>query len=98
MEEQKEKTVKMDVIKNEGTPKKLTYEELNNTCAQLYQQNQQLLRQVQQLNNAAMFKRLDYLFLVLQNEKVFNDKDFVNSCTNEIKEALSVEPAAHKEE
>lgn len=98
MEEQKNKTVKMDVIKNENTSKKLTYEELNNTCAQLYQQNQQLLRQVQQLNNTVMFKRLDYLFLVLQNENVFNDKSFVDSCTNEIKEALSVEPAAHKEE
>lgn len=98
MEEQKNKTVRMDVIKNEDTSKKLTYEELNNTCAQLYQQNQQLLRQVQQLNNTVMFKRLDYLFLVLQNENVFNDKSFVDSCTNEIKEALSVEPAAHKEE
>ena len=71
---------------------KLTYEQLNNICSELYQQNQQLQRQLQQANMVNMFKRLDYLFLVLKYEGVFKDPDFVNECIEEIKGAIIVKP------
>ena len=89
MEEKKNKT--MGVAK-EGTPEKeqqkLSYEELNEVCGQLYQENQKLMKQLQQMNMTNMFKRLDYLFLVLQNEQVIKDPEFVGNCVEEIKEAL----------
>ena len=37
-----------------------------------------------------MFKRLDYLFKVVENANTFKDGDFLNSCMDEIKEALTI--------
>ena len=37
-----------------------------------------------------MFKRLDYLFKVVELANTFKDPDFVNSCMDELKEALTV--------
>lgn len=94
MEEKKSKVVNM---KGENTePKKLTYEQLNNACNQLFQQNQQLLQKIQEINAVNMFKRLDYLFKVVEFATTFKDADFVNSCIDEIKEALT--PSKESEE
>jgi hypothetical protein len=95
MEEQKlGKTVKMNTEKkkenNINSQQKLTYDQLNNVCAQLYQENQNLVKQLQQANMASMFRRLDYLFMVLKYEAVFKDPDFINSCIDEIKEAITI--------
>lgn len=97
MEDKKAKTVNMgtgrkkeNVENNINSQQKLTYEQLNNVCSQLYQENQNLIKQLQQANLTSMFKRLDYLFLVLKYEKVFKDPDFINSCVNEIKDAIII--------
>jgi len=74
---------------------KLSYEQLNEACSQLYQQNQNLLRQLQQANLTNMFKRLDYLFNVLNYNSLF-DADFVYDCVKEIKEALTVDQPEEK--
>ena len=89
-----EKKSKPQVPQGEGQQKKLSYDELNETCMQLYQQNQTLMRQLAQANYTNMFKRLDYLFMVVENMEVFDD-EFINSCVDEIKEALT---PAEKEE
>lgn len=86
MEEKKAKKVKLG--NKEGN--KLTYEQLNDTCNQLLQQNQQLYRQLKEVDMANMFKRLDYLFKVVENANTFKDGDFLNSCMDEIKEALTI--------
>lgn len=86
-----EKTPKDDKQK-EKTP--LTYEQLNNVCQQLFQQNQQLREKVAELGNMAMFKRLDYLFKVVELSSTFKDSDFINSCMDEIKDALTVKEEA----
>lgn len=70
---------------------KLTYEQLNDACSQLYQQNQYLQNQLKQANLTNMFKRLDYLFKVLECEKVIKDSEFINNCVEEIKDALTVD-------
>ena len=102
-----EKEVKMNVVrseksqgnKNDGKSQKLTYEQLDNACSQLYQQNQNLIRQIRQIDQVNMFKRLDYLFMVLKYESAFKDADFVNSCIDEIKEAMTIPaPEETKEE
>lgn len=95
MEEKKSKVVNM---KGENTePKKLTYEQLNNACNQLFQQNQQLLHKIQEINAVNMFKRLDYLFKVVELAATFKDADFVNSCIDEIKEALTPSEESEKD-
>jgi hypothetical protein len=77
---------------------KLTYEQLNDACAQLYQQNQVLAKQLQQANMTNMFKRLDYLFMALNYSSVINDNDFIGRCVEEIKEALTIAPAEEDKE
>lgn len=72
----------------EKTP--LTYEQLNNVCQQLFQQNQQLREKITELGNVAMYKRLDYLFKVVELSSTFKDADFINACMDEIKEALTI--------
>lgn len=77
---------------------KLTYEQLNDACAQLYQQNQVLAKQLQQANMTNMFKRLDYLFMALNYSSVIDDNDFIGRCVEEIKEALTIAPAEEDKE
>jgi hypothetical protein len=91
-ETKKARQVEMKPIKKDNPDKKLSYEELNNTCVQLYQQNQHLLKQMSQMNMTNMFKRLDYLFMVLKYESVIKDAEFVNACVEEIKTAIAGEP------
>lgn len=98
MENQETKEVKMNVVKNaekeEPKQQKYTYEELNNICIQLSQQNQELIMQLRQANQVNMFKRLDYLFKVVEIANSigtwhFND-DFIQKCIEEIQEAMTI--------
>ena len=95
--EKKTKNVKMEVVKNEQeAPQKLSYEQLNQACAQLYQQNQQLIRQLEEMNAVNMFKRLDYLFKVLENSSMFGD-EFIGNCAKEIQDAITIPQKDSKE-
>lgn len=70
--------------------RKLTYEQLNDACQQLFQQNQQLRLQLQEANMVNVFRRMDYLFKVLELSNCFKDQEFVASCEEELKEALTI--------
>lgn len=104
MEENKAKEVKMSkgsIKKAEPkavSSQRLTYEQLNDACNQLFQQNQQMRKAIEELNMANMFKRLDYLFKVVENAGTFKDSDFLNSCMDEIKETLTLQPEDNKAE
>ncbi len=52
-------------------------------------QNAQLIYQLQNANMNNMFKRLDYLFKVIENAAMF-DETFVEQCTIEIKELMTL--------
>lgn len=67
----------------EKEKKELSYEELKNVAGQLSQQNQQLNMMLQQANMTNVFKRLDYLFKILENKDCF-DSDFIITCSDEI--------------
>lgn len=69
--------------------KKLTYEQLNDACNQLWQQNKQLVKRNKELEQFVMNKRLDYLFKVLECSKEFSS-DFIENCASEIEEAITV--------
>jgi hypothetical protein len=95
MEEQKAKTVEMNASQEN---KKLSYEKLNEVCMRLEQQNQYLVRELQKANLTNMFKRLDYLFKVVEYSHSFGDAEFVGNCIEEIKEAMTINAEEGKEE
>ena len=109
MEEQKNsKEVKMGVVKNgenKEQSQKLSYEQLNQACMELSQQNQQmnqyiqkLHQQVREMQSFIQTKRMDYLFEVVRissqerkdSEYPCFAKDFVEDCINEIQESLTI--------
>ena len=98
MEEQKKKVVKMQpAIKEERPEKKLSYSELENVAHQLSEQTKQLYMKLQAANMSNMFKRLDYLFKVVENGHMFK-QDFLEKCIAEIEEIMTVPEETDKEE
>lgn len=87
MEEQKEKVIKMQP--EAERPEKMSYEQLENVAHQLSEQAKQLYMQLQNANMSNMFKRLDYLFKVVENNHMFK-LDFVNKCINEIEDFMTI--------
>lgn len=69
--------------------KELSYEELKNVAGQLQQQNMQLRQALQRANYENLFRRLDYLFKVVENSAVFSE-EFVVSCVEEIEDSIKV--------
>lgn len=87
MEEKKmPEEVKQEV---KDTPKKMTYEQLENVAHQLSAQANQLYTKLQEANMTNMFKRLDYLFKVVENAHAF-DEEFVNRCVSEIEDLITL--------
>lgn len=97
MEENKEAKV-VDMMSTEGRPmkpEKLSYEQLENVASQLSNQAKQLYAKLQEANMTNMFKRLDYLFKVVDSAHAFNE-EFVNKCVTEIEYLMTV-PEDNKE-
>lgn len=99
MEEQKKKVVKMQPVTKDERPEKLSYEQLENVAHQLSEQAKQLYMKLQAANMSNMFKRLDYLFKVVENGHMFK-QDFFEKCIAEIEEIMTVpeEPENSEEE
>ena len=90
MEEQKKKVVEMQpVTKETERPEKMSYEQLEQIAHQLSEQARQLYNQLQKSNMTNMFKRLDYLFKVVENGHMFK-QDFLEKCIAEIEELMTV--------
>ena len=104
------KEVKMNVHAEQ--PQKLSYEELNQACAemsqQIQQQNkyiQQMHKQIQEMNFMLQNKRMEYLFKVVEianrsnvSEYACFAKDFVENCIAEIQESLTIPQQEEKKE
>ena len=72
---------------------KMSYEELNNVAHQLSEQSKTLYQKLQEANMTNAFKRLDYLFKVLENKKTFVEIDqpeFVTDCAYEIQQIITL--------
>lgn len=81
---------------NASAPKKLSYSELENVCHQLSAQSQQLNTQNQQLrmalneaNLSNLYKRLDYLFEVINRDNSYLSVDFKKQCAEEIETLMA---------
>lgn len=100
MEEQKGKVVEMTPqAKGTEQPQKMSYEQLEQVAHQLSEQARQLYDQLQKSNLNNMFKRLDYLFKVVENGHMFK-QDFLDKCVKEIEDIMTVpeEPENSEEE
>lgn len=73
----------MEENKATETIKNPSYEQLEKDVASLKSMNNQLIMQLQQVNISTLFKRLDYLFKVVEFREAFNE-EFVNNCVEEI--------------
>ena len=87
MEEQKKKVVEMKP--QVQRPEKMSYDQLESVAHQLSEQNRQMFAKIQELNMANVFKRLDYLFKVIENGHMFK-QDFLEKCIAEIEEIMTV--------
>lgn len=94
MEEQKKTTREKHT---EQRPEKMSYEQLENVAHQLSEQNRQLFAKLQELNMANMFKRLDYLFKVVENGHMFK-QDFLEKCIAEVESLMTVPEQEEKPE
>lgn len=81
-----EENVKDTVVKENA---KMSYEQLENVAHQLSEQIKQLYAKLQESNLENMFKRLDYLFKVIENAHAFNE-EFVSKCTSEIESLMAL--------
>ena len=67
---------------------KPSYEQLEREVTGLRGMNNQLIMQLQQMNIGNLFKRLDYLFKVVEFREAFNS-DFATKCVEEIEEHMT---------
>lgn len=95
MEEQKEKVVEMKPQMQR--PEKMSYEQLEGVAHQLSEQNRQLFAKLQELNMTNMFKRLDYLFKVIENGHMFKQY-FLEKCIAEVESLMTVPEQEEKPE
>lgn len=72
----------MEEITKNVEEKKLSYEELENLANNLY-------ISLQNAEMANVFKRLDYLFKVVENKASFNAR-FTKSCVDEIETIMTI--------
>ena len=74
---------------NKAKKEKMSYEELENIAHQLSEQSRVLMQKLQEANMSNMFKRVDYLFKVLEFENMFSDS-FIDKCAQEIQDMISI--------
>lgn len=94
MEETKEKEVK-----------KMTYSELENVAHQmseqsrnLYMQNQQLIQKLQEANLSNFFKRLDWLWAIINSTTPYITEEFKQKCGEEFMNNMTLSPEEDNKE
>lgn len=96
MGETKEKKAKVVEMQPVAGVEKKTYEQLEIENNQIKQQAEAMYRQIQQMNMQNIFKRLEFLFKVVENRSAFPE-DFKNKCVFEIVNLLTI-PEEQKQE
>jgi len=73
--------------------KVLTYDELKDVCNQLQQQNTFLRNELQKHAGEDFFKRIEYLFKVIENKDLFIavDNEFFNDSVKDLISILRIE-------
>ena len=76
---------------------KLSYDELNQVSQQLFQENKMLRTKVQELSVEAFYKRIEYMFKVVELASVFS-KEFVERTIQEIETIMKADKEQKAEE
>lgn len=76
---------------------KLSYEQLENVCHQLSEQARTLYQKLQEADMTNLFKRLDYLFAVVENIDKF-PAEFGKKCVEEIVVSMTLPEKPVEEE
>jgi len=73
--------------------KALTYDELKDVCNQLQQQNTFLRNELQKHAGEDFFKRIEYLFKVIENKELFAaiDANFFNESVSDLISILRID-------
>lgn len=87
MEENKKEINEAEI--KAGLENKMSYEQLSDMAWKLNEQVNTLYKKLQESNLYNTFKRLDYLFKVMEYSHMFDDS-FVKDCTEEIKELIVI--------
>lgn len=108
MNMEENKKPKMEVInkdKNNPEVRKLSYEELENAAHQmseqsrnLYLQNQQLAQKLQEANLQNLFKRLEWLWTVINSTTPYITEEFKRKCGEEFMLIMTTPEEDNKEE
>lgn len=77
--------------------KKLSYEELEKVAHELHVQCQKMYSELQNANMVNAFKRLEYLFKVVEQGNKFSE-GFLNDCIKEIQDTMTVPNEEVKDE
>lgn len=84
------KKPEMKIASKKDAPEKMSYEQLENVAHQmseqsrnLYMQNQQLVQKLQEANLANFFKRLDWLWTVINSTTPYITEEFKQKCGEE---------------
>ena len=83
----KKAEIKKNTAKNEAPAP--SQEQMAQLLDQLYSRNQQLVEALNEKNTALMFKRMDYLFKIIEQSHMFDD-EFVTKCIDELQKTLDV--------
>ena len=96
MAENKEAKVEMKPTPEATRPEKMSYEQLENIAHQmseqsrnLYNQNQQLAQKLKEAELSNFFKKLEWLWLVINSNSSYISEDFKVKCGNEFMESLT---------
>jgi hypothetical protein len=89
MEEKKVKTTKVSKLNPEVEEKKMSYEDLTSVVDKLQNENYQLKLILQRSQREDIYKRMDYLFKIIENSVMFSE-DFLAKCTDEIVKAMTI--------
>lgn len=93
--EKKAKVVEMKPTTEDVVKREKTYEEVVAENNQIKQQAEAMYRQMQQMNMQNIFKRLEFLFKVIENRSAFPE-EFKNKCILEVVNLLTI-PEEQKE-
>lgn len=102
-EKNKTKEVKMSVEGGDNSQQKYTYEQLNEICGKLFNENQYLKQQLQKTMEAVnTINRLDYLLRVIEIESRGKDgmfsSDFLIKSAEEVEKLLTIPAEEGKED
>lgn len=90
MEENQTSEVTTETPVAQPTQRKLTYEELENIAHQLNEQGKALTQRLREMDLANTFKRIDYLFKVLDTRGAIFSTEFIERCAKELETVLTI--------